>query len=62
MDFDHHLDWEIVKILTKVGVTCVQASRCGKFFINQKARLLIVINRSYGPNFPSVYRVFTANR
>ena len=32
------------------------------FFINQKARLLIVINRSDGPNFPAVYRVFTANR
>ena len=34
----------------------------GKFLINQKVRLLDVINCNEGADFPDVDRVFTANK
>ena len=61
MDFDHRIDRDNVKIL-KSESHAYRRRVAESLLINQKARLLNVINRNDGANFPAVYSVFTANK
>ena len=61
MDFDYKIDLHNVKILKSYSHAyrrCVAKS----YLINQKARLLNVINRNDDANFPAVYSVFSVTK
>ena len=61
MNFDHTIDRYNARILKSESHAywrCVAES----FWVNQKARLLNVINRNDGRNFSAVYNVLTANK
>ena len=55
------VDWDDVTIL-KSESHAYRRRVAESFLINQKARVLNVINRNNRVNFPAVYSVFTANK